>query len=133
MVTIAADSESTNDQRIKDAFFIVQPNQEQLIEIGQQLDAGRLKAFVSGVVALNEASVAYSGTLKEKRGYGKVVISISGISKQMPPPAKKKPDRDKLKGIANLFFWHSLCAASLDGRPFAPSTLKRVCFGSRTS
>jgi NADPH:quinone reductase-like Zn-dependent oxidoreductase len=77
MVTIAADSESTNDQRIKDAFFIVEPNREQLIEIGQQLDAGRLKAFVNGVVALNEASVAYSGTLKEKRGYGKVVVSIS--------------------------------------------------------
>jgi hypothetical protein len=35
MVTRAADSEGTNDQRVKNAFFIVEPNQEQLVEIAQ--------------------------------------------------------------------------------------------------
>jgi len=31
MVTIAADSEAATDQRVKDAFFIVEPNQKQLV------------------------------------------------------------------------------------------------------
>ncbi len=77
MVTIAADSEGRDDQRTKSAFFIVEPNQAQLMEIGQHLDAGELKAFVSGVVPLNEASDAYNGMLNRKSGYGKIVISMS--------------------------------------------------------
>ena len=61
MITIAADSEGTTDQRVKDAFLIVEPNQEQLVEIARQLDAGQLRAFVKTTVPLNEASAAYSG------------------------------------------------------------------------
>lgn len=77
MVTIAADSEATQDQRVKDAFFIVEPNQHQLIEIARLLDAGTLKAFVSAVVPLEDAAMAYSGALPENRGYGKVVLAVS--------------------------------------------------------
>ena len=77
MVTIAADSEGRDDQRTKNAFFIVESNQVQLMEIGKRLDTGELKAFVNGVVPLNEASDAYSGTLNRKSGYGKIVISMS--------------------------------------------------------
>jgi NADPH:quinone reductase-like Zn-dependent oxidoreductase len=76
MITIAADSEGTADQRVKDAFFIVEPNQKQLVEIAQQLDAGQLRAFVKTIVPLNEASVAYSGALRDKSGYGKIVIAV---------------------------------------------------------
>jgi NADPH:quinone reductase-like Zn-dependent oxidoreductase len=76
LVTIAADSEGSEDQRTKTAFFIVQPNQAQLIEIGRHLDAGELKAFAKAVVPLNEASDAYSGTLNRKSGNGKIVISM---------------------------------------------------------
>src|SRR4029450_4606918 len=43
MITIAADSEGTADQRVKNAFFIVEPNQKQLVEIAQQLDADVLE------------------------------------------------------------------------------------------
>ena len=50
MVTIAAGSERSTDQRVKDAFFIVEPNQAQLVEIARQLDAGNLKAFVKNIV-----------------------------------------------------------------------------------
>ena len=50
MITIAADSEGTADQRVKDAFFIVEPNQKQLVEIAKQLDAGHLRAFVKTTV-----------------------------------------------------------------------------------
>ena len=77
MVTIAADSETTTDQRVKDAFFIVEPNQEQLLEVAKLLDAGTLKAFLSAVVPLEDASIAYSKAVRDKRGYGKVVVAVS--------------------------------------------------------
>jgi NADPH:quinone reductase-like Zn-dependent oxidoreductase len=77
MITIAADGEGTGDQRIKDVFFIVEPNQKQLLEIAKQLDAGHLKAFVKTIVSLNDASAAYSGELIHKGGHGKIVIAIS--------------------------------------------------------
>src|SRR5215813_8070531 len=76
MVTIAADSEGTADQRVKDAFFIVEPNQKQLVEIAKQLDAGHLRAFVKTTVPLNEAAAAYSGAVRDKSRYGKIVIAV---------------------------------------------------------
>ena len=77
LVTIAADSEAATDQRVKEAFFIVKPDQKQLREVAKRLDAGTLKAFVSAVVRLEEASSAYSRAVRDKRGYGKVVIAVS--------------------------------------------------------
>ena len=75
-MTIAADGEGASDQRIKDAFFIVEPNQKQLLEVGALLDAGKIKTFASAVVPLEQASTAYSGIAREKRGPGKVVIAV---------------------------------------------------------
>src|SRR4029453_6239465 len=40
MVTTAADAEQTREQRVKDAFFIVEPNREQLTRISRMIDAG---------------------------------------------------------------------------------------------
>ena len=77
MVTIAADSESTKDQRVKDAFFIVEPNQQQLNVVAKLLDCGTLRAFVSAVLPLEEASIAYSRGVRNKRSYGKVVIAVA--------------------------------------------------------
>ena len=77
IITIAADSEGTADRRVKDAFFIVEPNHKQLVEIAKELDAGRLKAFVKTTVPLNEASAAYSGAVRDKSGHGKTVIAVS--------------------------------------------------------
>lgn len=77
MITIASDSEGTADHRMKDAFFIVEPNQKQLIEIARQLDAGDLRPFVKATLALNEASDAYSGAVRNKGGYGKIVIAVA--------------------------------------------------------
>ena len=76
MITIAADSEGTADQRVKGAFFIVEPNQKQLVEIAKQLDTGHLRAFVKTTVPLNEASAAYSGTVRNQSGHGKIVITV---------------------------------------------------------
>jgi NADPH:quinone reductase-like Zn-dependent oxidoreductase len=74
MVTIAAGGEATEDSRVKDAFFIVEPNSQQLAEIGKLLDQGKLRVFVDAEVPLSEAATAYSRKIASRRGYGKTVI-----------------------------------------------------------
>jgi len=78
MVTIAADGESTLDEREKAAFFIVEVSQEQLREIAAQIDQGALQTFVDAVVPLHEASAAYFGKIPQRNGYGKTVIAVIG-------------------------------------------------------
>jgi NADPH:quinone reductase-like Zn-dependent oxidoreductase len=77
MVTIAADSERNADHRTEEAFFIVEPNQEQLAEIARLLDAAEIEPFVDCVVPFSEASEAYFGRIEGRRGYGKVVLSLT--------------------------------------------------------
>jgi NADPH:quinone reductase-like Zn-dependent oxidoreductase len=76
LVTIAANGEGTTDQRVKDAFFIVEPNQKQLVEVARLLNAGSLKTFIRAVVPLEDAAFAYSREMQKKRPYGKVVIAV---------------------------------------------------------
>jgi NADPH:quinone reductase-like Zn-dependent oxidoreductase len=76
MITIAAESEATADDRVKQAFFIVEPNHEQLTQIGQLLETKRLQTVVDAVLPLAQASVAYTGEVKERRGRGKLVIAV---------------------------------------------------------
>lgn len=80
VVTIAAsaEAESATDERKKNAFFIVEQNQKQLIEIGKLIDAGKLKTFVDSVVPLADAASAYDGSLKNRQGRGKIVVEIAG-------------------------------------------------------
>jgi NADPH:quinone reductase-like Zn-dependent oxidoreductase len=77
VVTIAADSEGIEDDRVKKAFFIVEPNQKQLSEIGDLLDAGYLRAFVDRAVPFSQASTAYCGEVEQRTGRGKLVITIA--------------------------------------------------------
>jgi NADPH:quinone reductase-like Zn-dependent oxidoreductase len=76
MITIAADGENSTDPRIKNNYFIVEPNQEQLLEVAKLIDAGTLKTFLNAAVPFDEAPIAYSGKVSSKRGYGKVVVTI---------------------------------------------------------
>jgi NADPH:quinone reductase-like Zn-dependent oxidoreductase len=76
MVTIAAENETATEQRVKDAYFIVEPNQKRLIEIARLLDEGHLKTFVKAVVPFEDASAAYNGAFKSNGGRGKLVIAI---------------------------------------------------------
>jgi NADPH:quinone reductase-like Zn-dependent oxidoreductase len=80
MVTIAANSEATSDDRVKQAFFIVEPNHEQLTGIGDMLEAGALLAVVEGVLPLIQASAAYTGDVKRKLGRGKVVVAVAHLT-----------------------------------------------------
>jgi NADPH:quinone reductase-like Zn-dependent oxidoreductase len=77
MVTVAADVEGTRDERAKEAFFIVEPNQKQLTEIGDLLDAGKLRVFVDAEVALAETPAAYERKVQRRLWYGKVVVVVS--------------------------------------------------------
>jgi NADPH:quinone reductase-like Zn-dependent oxidoreductase len=76
MVAIAADSEQQTEERVKQAFFIVEPNQQQLKEIGNLLDAGRIKAVVDAVVPFAETPAAFEGKTEKKQGRGKVVVEV---------------------------------------------------------
>ena len=78
LVTIVSGLPDNAEQRVKDAFFIVEPSQKQLLEVARSLDAGTLKTYVNAVVPFEEASDAYSGAVQGKLGYGKVVIVIPG-------------------------------------------------------
>ncbi|HXP11238.1 MAG TPA: NADP-dependent oxidoreductase [Acidobacteriaceae bacterium] len=77
MITIAADAESSTDPRVKESFFIVEPNQKQLKEITKRLETGSLKTFVNAAVPLDDAAAAYAKTIPQKLGYGKVVITLA--------------------------------------------------------
>lgn len=76
MISIAAEGEINADPQVRAAYFIVEPNHEQLIEIGRLLDQGQLKTFVKGVVPFSDASLAYAGAVLDKRTSGKFVVEI---------------------------------------------------------
>jgi NADPH:quinone reductase-like Zn-dependent oxidoreductase len=76
MITIAADSETTTDDRVKQASFIVEPNREQLTQIGSLLEAGDLQPVVDAVLPLARASEAYTGDVRQRRGCGKLVVAV---------------------------------------------------------
>jgi NADPH:quinone reductase-like Zn-dependent oxidoreductase len=73
MVTIASASESqTNDSRVRNAFFIVEPNAEQLATIGRRIAAGELQAVADKTFPLPDARRAYQH--KPTRGKSALVI-----------------------------------------------------------
>jgi NADPH:quinone reductase-like Zn-dependent oxidoreductase len=76
VVTIATNSEGKTDERIKKAFFIVEPNEEQLEEITEMLNVKDLKCFVDSIVPLEKASDAYCGKISDRKGRGKTALSL---------------------------------------------------------
>jgi NADPH:quinone reductase-like Zn-dependent oxidoreductase len=75
VVTIAVQDEKVTDQRVRDAFMLVEANRSQLTEIAQLTDAGVLRVFVSEVFPLSEAAEAYARALRGKMR-GKVALSV---------------------------------------------------------
>ena len=73
MVTIV--SGDSAETRVRDAFFIVEPNQKQLTEVADLLERGQLIPVVDKVIPLNQAVEAYTGQLM-RSGRGKVVVAI---------------------------------------------------------
>lgn len=77
LVTIAASSEGQKDERTEKAFFIVEPNREQLDEIADRLEAGLFHCAVDAVLPFARAADAYGGKIEKGQGRGKVVISLA--------------------------------------------------------
>ncbi len=76
MVTIVSDVEGTDDPKLKAAFFIVEPNRDQLNEVARMLDAGTLRTFVGATVPFEQAGQAYADGHVLKAGPGKIVIAV---------------------------------------------------------
>jgi NADPH:quinone reductase-like Zn-dependent oxidoreductase len=62
---------------VKQAFFIVEPSHEQLIRIGDLLEAGKLHPVVDAVLPLAQASAAYTGGIRESQERGKIVVTVT--------------------------------------------------------
>jgi NADPH:quinone reductase-like Zn-dependent oxidoreductase len=76
MVTIASTEEAISDERVKRAFFIVEPRHDHLVEVAKLIDAGDLRPVVDTVVPFSEAPKAFSGD-REKHGRRKLVVEIA--------------------------------------------------------
>jgi NADPH:quinone reductase-like Zn-dependent oxidoreductase len=75
LVTIAADAERLTQPRVRDAFFIVEPNRVQLIEIARLIDAGVIRPIVGAVFAMEDFRQAY----EQKPVRGKHVLSMADL------------------------------------------------------
>ncbi|MGC4095949.1 MAG: NADP-dependent oxidoreductase [Nitrospira sp.] len=73
-VTIAADAEGANEQRVRDAFFIVEPNRDQLMKITRLIDTGVLRPVVDAIFPMKNFRQAY----EQKPVRGKHVLRIAG-------------------------------------------------------
>jgi NADPH:quinone reductase-like Zn-dependent oxidoreductase len=56
-------------------YFIVEPNREQLIEVGRLADAGELRPLVDSVFPLGEARAAFERSMQPGKR-GKVVLRV---------------------------------------------------------
>jgi NADPH:quinone reductase-like Zn-dependent oxidoreductase len=73
LVTIAADAEGLKEQRVRDAFFIVEPNRNQLMDISRLVDTGILQPVVNAVFSMENFRQAY----EQKPVRGKNVLRIA--------------------------------------------------------
>lgn len=78
MITVTSGVENSTNDRVKQAFFIVEPNQKQLVEIGRLLEAGQLQAIVDTVITLSRVPEAYAGQVP-RQNRGKLVVSIADV------------------------------------------------------
>jgi NADPH:quinone reductase-like Zn-dependent oxidoreductase len=59
-------------------YFVVEPNREQLLELGSLVDAGELRPEVDSVFALREARAAFERVAAPGKR-GKVVLEVGGV------------------------------------------------------
>src|SRR4030095_17070924 len=76
LVTVAASGERTTDERVRAAYFIVEPSRTQLTEIARLIDGGALRPVVGDVFPLAEARQAYQH--KPVRGKGVLRVGDGG-------------------------------------------------------
>jgi NADPH:quinone reductase-like Zn-dependent oxidoreductase len=74
LVTIAASEEDSQDERTREAFFIVEPRRAELNEIARLIDADQVRPVVGVEFPMADAILAYE--MKPVRG--KVVLRVDG-------------------------------------------------------
>jgi len=79
MVTVVSAAAGSPDARVEQAFFIVEPNQKQLVEVADLLEAGQLRAVVDTVIPLSQAPEAYAGMVP-RQGRGKLVVAVGNTN-----------------------------------------------------
>ena len=77
LITVVSTVEASTDPRIKEAFFIVEPNQKELAEITKLLVSGQLRPVVDAVIPLSQVPEAYAGRVP-RNGRGKLVVAVDG-------------------------------------------------------
>lgn len=75
VVTVATSSESTDDPKVKAAFFIVEPSRQQLIDLAGLIDSGAIRTIINEVFPLGAATQAYFSI--KKPGPGKTVLQVA--------------------------------------------------------
>jgi NADPH:quinone reductase-like Zn-dependent oxidoreductase len=60
---------------VRFAWFVVQPNREQLVQIGALIDAGRVRPVIDTVLPLSQARQAYEQGAKGHTR-GKIVLRV---------------------------------------------------------
>ncbi len=76
VVTVATQSSTSADQRVRDAFFIMQQNGAQLLEIARLIDAGQLQPpTVAASFWLAQAREAYARALQGHL-HGKIALRV---------------------------------------------------------
>jgi NADPH:quinone reductase-like Zn-dependent oxidoreductase len=76
IVTIVSAAEGSANPRVREAFFIVEPNRHQLTGIGTLLEEDRVRPVVDSVVPFAQAPDAYAGNVPRTHR-GKVVVSMA--------------------------------------------------------
>ena len=66
----------TKGHDVRFAWFVVEPNREQLIQVGELIDAGKLRPIIDAVFPLSQARQAYEQGMKGHTR-GKVVLRVA--------------------------------------------------------
>lgn len=77
LVSVASppSAEKAKAQSVRSAWFVVEPNREQLIQIGDLIDTGQIRPIIETVLPLSQARQAYE---QGARGHtrGKIVLRV---------------------------------------------------------
>ena len=79
LVTVASSAEASEDPRVKQAFFIVEPSRQQLASLADLIDSGKLHTVIGTVVPLSQAPDFFAGKLPRPRR-GKAVIAVQNAA-----------------------------------------------------
>ena len=76
LVSVAeAPPDEVPDRQIESTYFVVEPNRDQLVELGAIVDAGELRPAIDSVFPLSDARAAFERSLASGK-HGKVILRV---------------------------------------------------------